>query len=140
MQRPIISDNQIKIPSSQEFVPDVDIFIEGKLAGYGVTDSIIADIAISVTEMVNNAIVHGNKSVMEKTVLVEVSKNNSTVEITVTDEGDGFNPDDVENPIDDKNLMKEVGRGIFITKSLMDEVNISSDPGRGTRVTIKKHF
>ena len=59
-------------------------------------------------------------------------------QIVVDDEGDGFNPNGVESPIEDKNLMKEVGRGIFITKSLMDEVTFESLPGRGTRVTLSK--
>nr|MBN2277150.1 ATP-binding protein [candidate division Zixibacteria bacterium] len=140
MKRPIITENQIKIPSSQEYLPDVDIFVEGRLAEFGVNESAIADIAISVTELVNNAITHGNKSVFEKTVIVDIGKSNSTVEISVTDEGNGFNPDEVENPIDDKNLLKEVGRGIFITRSLMDKVEFNSRPGRGTKVTIKKHI
>jgi serine/threonine-protein kinase RsbW len=140
MGNPIITENSISIPSSQEYLVDVDSFVEKKLSMFGVEQSTIADIAISVTEVVINGIVHGNKSAPEKQVTVKIRKEDSTVEIVVTDQGDGFDPDLIESPIDEKNLMKEVGRGVFITKSLMDSVEIDSKPGRGTRVTLRKHI
>ena len=140
MEKPIISENSIKIPSSQEFLVDVDTFLEAQLERNGVDKAVIADIAISVTEMVNNAIVHGNKSVFEKVVTVEISAKNSDVEIVIVDEGEGFEPEKIENPIEDGNLLKEVGRGVFITRALMDEVKIDAQPGRPTRVVLVKHL
>ncbi|HDL03544.1 MAG: ATP-binding protein [Candidatus Zixiibacteriota bacterium] len=140
MDKPIITESSIKIPSSQEFLVDVDGFLEGRLVKHGVDKGVIADIAISVTEIVNNAIVHGNKSVFEKAVTVEIKAENSEVEIVITDEGDGFDPHNIKSPIEDDNLLKEVGRGIFITRALMDKVDIDSGPGRPTRVTLSKHI
>ena len=136
MIKPVIKGNSIAIPSNQEFLPDVDIFIEGILRGFGADESTVADIAISVSELVNNAILHGNKSISEKAVTVTISQGNGEVAITVSDQGGGFDPSGVENPIDDANLMKEVGRGIFIVKSLMDKVDIdASDVGTTVRIT-----
>lgn len=136
MIKPVIKGNSIAIPSDQEFLPDVDIFIEGILRGFGAEESIVADIAISVSELVNNAILHGNKSTLEKAVTVTISKADSEVAITVADQGGGFDPSSVENPIDDANLMKEVGRGLFIVKSLMDKVDIdASNAGTTIRIT-----
>ena len=123
MEKPKIIDNTIMIPSSQDFLPDVDVFLEGVLRGLGVDESTIADIAISVSELVNNAIFHGNKTTREKTIKVEINKVNGSVKIAVTDEGGGFDLEEVENPIDDNNLLKEVGRGLFIVKSLMDTID-----------------
>ena len=140
MEKPILTENSISIPSSQEFLVDVDGFLEARLEKMGVEKATIADIAISVTEIVNNAIVHGNKSVFEKAVIIEVTMQNSDVVIIVADEGDGFDPDKIENPIEDGNLLKEVGRGVFITRALMDEVDIDARPGRPTRVTLVKHI
>jgi serine/threonine-protein kinase RsbW len=140
MRKPIITENTIIIPSSQEYLTDIDCFLEKKLREYGADKSTIADIAISVTEMVNNSIIHGNKSILNKKVTVELHKANSEVEITITDEGDGFDPDTIENPIEEGNLLKEVGRGVFITRSLMDNVEIDSSPGNSTRVILKKHI
>jgi serine/threonine-protein kinase RsbW len=138
MRKPIVEENRIKIPSSQDYLPDVDNFVEGKLKKLGIEKSTIADIAISVTEMVINCIVHGNKSDTSKIVTIELGRHDSEVEIFITDEGSGFNPGEVESPIDEKNLLKEVGRGIFITKSLMDSVDFEMLPGGGSRVTLKK--
>jgi serine/threonine-protein kinase RsbW len=138
MMKPTIRGNSITIPSSQDYLSDVDVFLEGMLRGFEVDESAIADIAISVSELVNNAILHGNESSMDKAVTVTVSKNDGRVEISVADQGGGFDPTSVKNPIDNGNLLKEVGRGIFIVRSLMDEVAIEATE-RGTTVTVKKN-
>ena len=121
MHTPIITGNRISIPSTQEYLPDVDIFIEGILRGYGINESIIADIAISVSELVNNAIDHGNKKNEEKRVTVTI----------------GFNPDELDDPLAEENLLKEVGRGIFIVRTLMDTVDIAPSK-EGTIVTFTR--
>jgi anti-sigma regulatory factor (Ser/Thr protein kinase) len=140
MKKPMIIDNTIKIPSSQEYLVDVDSFLEGILRGFGVDESAIADIAISVTEIVNNGIIHGNRSDLEKEVTVTILKKNADLEITITDQGNGFDPGSVRSPIEDGNLMREAGRGIFIARSLMDTVAIDSSQNRGTRVTLTKRL
>ena len=137
MQKPMITGNRISIPSTQEYLPDVDIFIEGILRGYGINESIIADIAISVSELVNNAIDHGNKKNEEKRVTVRIEKNSEAVSLTVTDEGAGFNPDELDDPLAEENLLKEVGRGIFIVRSLMDKVDIMPSK-KGTKITFTR--
>jgi len=137
MQKPIITGNRISIPSTQEYLPDVDIFIEGILRGYGINESIIADIAISVSELVNNAIDHGNKKNEEKRVTVTLEKNSGAVSLIVSDEGTGFNPDELDDPLAEENLLKEVGRGIFIVRTLMDTVDIALSK-EGTIVTFTR--
>lgn len=139
MTGPIIKNNTITIPSLEDYLPDVDNFVEGLLETYGLDKSVIADIAISVTEVVVNAIIHGNKSILEKVVTVAVTKTKTAIEIIVVDQGKGFNPDEIDNPIDDANLLKEVGRGIFIVKSLMDDLKIEPS-ATGTRFTLKKNL
>ncbi len=137
MHKPKITDNCIVIPSNQEFLSDVDMFIEGILRGYGADESIIADIAISVSELVNNAIAHGNAKNDVKKVTVEIGKNSDVVTISVQDEGGGFNPNCLSDPLAEENLLKEVGRGIFIVKSLMDQVDIRPSP-HGTKIIMTK--
>ncbi len=56
----------------------------------------------------------------------------------IADEGEGFNPDVIPSPIAEENLLKEIGRGIFIVRSLMDNVEFDFPPEGGTRVTITK--
>lgn len=137
MNKIIITGDTIIVPSSTDHVADVDLFVEGLLRGWGADESIIADIAISVSELVNNAIVHGNKADMSKTVSVKVTREKDSAVITITDKGKGFDPDGIANPVADENLLKEVGRGIFIVKSLMDSVAFESVHD-GTVITIKK--
>ncbi|MBD3257699.1 ATP-binding protein [candidate division GN15 bacterium] len=138
MEKPIIQGNTIKTPSNQEYLADVDAFLEGTLRGWGVDESVIADIAISVSELVNNAIVHGNKSSPDKVVTVTIAQKNSTVNISVADQGGGFNPESIDDPLAEENLLREVGRGIFIVRSLMDKVDIKPTK-EGTEITITKN-
>ncbi len=137
MDGPVIKGNTIAIPSDPEYLAAVDDFLEGVLRGFGVDESTIADIAISVTEVVNNGILHGNKSDASKAVTLSISKKGSRVSFSVSDEGPGFDPESVPDPLKEENLLKEVGRGIFIAKSLMDDVTFETQPN-GSTVTMEK--
>ncbi len=138
MDKPVIYDNKIIIPSDQTLIGEVDDFVESRLRSRAVDDSIIADIAICATEIVNNGIIHGNKDNRQKTVTLEMVFSDTEVAITITDQGQFFDPGAVENPVDDRNLMREVGRGIFIVRNLMDRVDIQPAAGGGTQVTLVK--
>ena len=131
-------NDQIIIPSSLNYLPEVDEYVEGKLRKLGVDKNKLADIAISVTEAVTNAVVHGNKNDLKKKVFVKLKAASSRVEITVEDEGNGFDLESIQNPIEEGNLLKEVGRGIFILKSLMDKVDFIIQPQKGTLVKMTK--
>lgn len=137
MDGPIIKGNTITIPSDQEHLVAVDEFLEGALRGFGASESLVADIAISVTEIVNNGIIHGNKNDKSKIVSLTIDKSGDTLTFVITDEGAGFNPDDIDDPLKEENLLKEVGRGIFIARSLMDSVEITTTE-TGSRVEMTK--
>jgi len=137
MKKPVIKGDTIRVPSDPEYLTDVDAFLEGTLRGYGVDESAVADIAISVSELVNNAMVHGNRRALEKRVTVKIGRRNGSVTVTVSDEGGGFDPDQVADPLADANLLKEVGRGLFIVRSLMDEVEVTLS-AKGTTIKITK--
>jgi len=131
--------NTISIPSAPEKIAEVDEFLEGWLRRKGIAEDIIADLAIAVTELVNNAIKHGNKKRTEKIVTLTLVYESGRVEASVTDQGDGFDPDDIPDPLSEENLMKEIGRGIFIVKSLMDDFYYSYSPGAGSSIRIVKN-
>ena len=133
-----IKKNQIIIPSSLDFLPKVDEYVEGKLRKLVADKNKLADIAISVTEAVTNAVVHGNKNDLKKKVQIKLKAEPSCVEITVEDEGNGFDPESIRSPIDEGSLLKEAGRGIFILKSLMDKVDFIIQPQKGTVVRMIK--
>ncbi len=139
MDGPVIRGNTISIPSDPEYLVAVDDFLEGTLRGFGIDESTIADIAISVTEIVNNGILHGNKSDTSKTVTLTITKDGASVSFVVSDEGSGFDPDSIADPLKEENLLKQVGRGIFIARSLMDDVSFDIHEG-GSTVKLEKNI
>ncbi|HEX9912213.1 MAG TPA: ATP-binding protein [candidate division Zixibacteria bacterium] len=140
MQKIIRKDNLIIIPSSLIYLAKVDDFVEKKLKKLGLNKDQLADIAISVTEVVNNAIVHGNKNNPQKKVTLRLITDKSSIVIEVEDEGEGFDLDSLPCPITEENLLKEVGRGIFILRSLMDKVDFVFKKEGGTVVRLTKYL
>jgi len=129
---------QMDIPSKQSHLRKVVDFVEGlaQLAGFG--EDAIVDIAISVSEAVNNAILHGNRKNPKKKVHVLAETAPDRFILRIRDEGCYFTPVNVCDPRDPDNLMKCSGRGILIQKALMDEVNFRAAPGGGTEVELVK--
>ena len=78
---------------------------------------------IAATEAISNAIIHGNKNNPQKKVTIVVKGLADRIEIHVRDEGNGFEPGKLANPLAPENLLRESGRGIFILKSLMDKID-----------------
>jgi len=96
------------------------------------------DVAIAVTEIVNNAIHHGNLDDINKSVHLIFSIEPDLVRISIRDEGGGFVPDELGDPLAPENLMKESGRGIFLIRTLMNSVDFNFSEN-GTEVIITKH-
>jgi serine/threonine-protein kinase RsbW len=132
--------NLIEIPSTLDYLPKVDEFIEKKLKKLKIKKDQITDIAISVSEAVTNAVVHGNKNNVSKKVRISLKADASAVEISVEDEGGGFDPTGVESCVENQNLLKQAGRGILILSTLMDKVEFSCEPDRGTKVKMVKYI
>ncbi len=98
--------------------------------------------SVAVRESVINAIKHGNHEDETKRVTVEFTlvprEHPEQLIVEVTDEGDGFDPAAVSNPLEPENVLKSSGRGIFFMRSFMDEVAIEKKPGGGTAVRMSK--
>ena len=127
-------------PSSLDQVARADDFLESRLRAAGISEDTIANLAIAVTELVNNAIKHGNKFEKSKTVRVDLYCDSKKIVVSVSDQGKGFDPGSIPNPLAEENLLKEIGRGIFIVNSLIDEVDFHFPPEGGTKVTVKKNI
>lgn len=92
-------------------------------------DDIYGNIMIAVTEAVNNAIKHGNKSDSKRNVALTLSLEDSLIKFRVMDEGAGFDYHNLPDPTAPENIEKPGGRGIFLMKHLSDEVEFL-DGGR----------
>ncbi len=95
-------------------------------------------IGMSVRESVTNAIQHGNKLDQGKTVNVRFEVRTDRLSISVRDQGNGFNADEIPNPLEPENLLKPSGRGIFYIRTFMDEVEFRPLSQGGMEVYMMK--
>jgi serine/threonine-protein kinase RsbW len=99
-------------------------------------DEAVEQANLAIIEAGTNAILHGNSNDPNKRVYFQFLVGEDKLTVIVKDEGKGFNPDRVPNPLDPKNLLNTTGRGIFLMRTLMDEVNYSKN---GTEVQMVKY-
>jgi len=93
---------------------------------------------VAIRESVVNAIKHGNRQDEAKRVELLFSLNDGSLEVQVRDEGSGFEPDSLPDPLAPENILKAYGRGIFFMKQFMDEVTYSFPSKGGTVVRMLK--
>ncbi len=103
-------------------------------------ESMAFAIEMAVREAVTNAVIHGNKEDDAKEVEVIFNCLEHSVEIEVKDQGGGFDPNSVPDPTAAENILKTSGRGIFLMRTFMDEVQWSRRPEGGTTVRMVKKF
>ena len=118
---------KIEIPSITENIRIIESFIDNAKEKFNLNDDIYGNIMIAVTESVNNAIMHGNKSDRTKNVTLSLSLNDNIIHFQIEDEGIGFDFQNLPDPTSPENLDKPSGRGIFLMKHLSDEVNFSNN-------------
>ena len=94
--------------------------------------------SVAIRESLVNAIKHGNKLDESKRVLIAFTLHDDGLEVEVHDEGPGFDPGRVPDPLAPENLLKAGGRGIFFMRQFMDEVRYAFPPRGGTVVTMLK--
>lgn len=112
----------LKIPSSTGNIAKLEPFLKRVVAEHNICQGRYADILISLTEAVNNAIIHGNGRDEKKFVIVDLQIADHSIVFTVTDEGKGFDPESVPDPTQEELIECCGGRGVFIIKSLADRV------------------
>jgi serine/threonine-protein kinase RsbW len=117
-----------------EKIPD---FVEDFSQKMNLSDDLMGRVMLALSEAATNAIVHGNEEDFDKVVEIKVDIDEKLVLITVQDEGTGFNPEDIPDPIKEENLLQTGGRGIFLMVEYADTVTFSDD-GRLVTMTFKR--
>lgn len=103
-------------------------------------ERILEDVGLAVRESVANAVMHGNRYDMSKKVILEAELTDDGLVICVKDEGAGFDPDSLPDPLLPDNLLHESGRGLFLVKTCMDDVTMMRRAETcGMEVTLVKH-
>ncbi len=101
-----------------------------------IDDEKFGSLLVVVTEAVNNAIIHGNRRNPSKKVVVTCERREKVLIVKVKDEGKGFNPHTVPNPVHEDNLLRESGRGVFLMHQLMETVSFNEN-GNEVTMTMK---
>jgi serine/threonine-protein kinase RsbW len=122
-----------------DFVQVVSDYV-GRLAG--LDDDSLHWVSVAVRESVVNAIKHGNQHDLSKRVAVEFTQVPATdpaeLVIRVEDEGEGFDPASIADPLAPENILKSSGRGIFLIRSFMDDVEVKRRAPKGMEVRMVK--
>ncbi|MEZ5318581.1 MAG: ATP-binding protein [Vicinamibacterales bacterium] len=133
---------RLDLPSSFDLLDVVQTLSDRLSSMAGLDEDAIHWVSVAVRESVINAIKHGNREDRDKHVIVqfELSPRRQPEEfvVSVLDEGEGFDPEDVANPLDPENVLKSSGRGIFFMRNFMDDVDISRRPEGGMQVRMTK--
>lgn len=121
--------------SLEEIVEAADAFARRFLD----SDEVVHRLVLATSEAVTNAIVHGNASDPAKHVTVDFLARDGDgggLEVVVTDEGGGFDPSAVESPIEEENLTRAHGRGLYIISTVADTVAFE-EGGRRVRMAFR---
>lgn len=129
----------VRFPSRIENLEKIEQVSSKIASDAGFAESTVDDISIALTELVNNAIHHANKDNPYKKVTVVFTVGKDKLTISVRDEGNGFSPKNVGNPLEPNNIMSDSGRGLYLVEALMDDVEFKISK-TGTEVIISKNF
>jgi serine/threonine-protein kinase RsbW len=128
------------LDSTLESVDDAEelALVESEKAG--VPEDDLHKIAMAVRESMVNAVVHGNRYSSHKKVHLSVSKTAGEFVVRIADQGEGFDYDNLPDPLAHENLLRHSGRGIFLIKAFMDDFQVRRLEPAGTEVTLVKHL
>jgi serine/threonine-protein kinase RsbW len=124
---------KIRIESEVGNLRIVENAIDEATTLIGISQDNYGKILVSAMEAVNNAILHGNKLNPEKIVDIEIAYISNELQITVTDEGSGFIPENVPDPTTPENIEELNGRGIYLMSHLADKIEYTK---KGNSVTM----
>lgn len=128
-----MSKLEISISSEIGNIVKVENFIDSFAGYFNLQPKVMGKISLSIIEAVNNAILSGNKRQPDKKVNITAEKINQQFRVTVSDEGEGFDYSIIPDPTLPGNIDKDKGRGLYLMKTLSDELIFENN---GSEVTL----
>ncbi|HSU19436.1 MAG TPA: ATP-binding protein [Acidobacteriaceae bacterium] len=128
----------LTLPSTLATVEAIEAKTEEFAKQAGFDEDTVSQIAMISREAAANAVLHGNRKDPNKHVRANFSVTSDNLSISVADEGSGFDPSAVPDPLSPEGLLKPSGRGIFLMRAIMDEVHFR-ELSPGTEITLVKH-
>ncbi len=118
----------LEIESDPNNLITVEEFVNYFCKDVHLPDEKLTNVLLAVTEATTNAIIHANKCDKNKKVTIDASVENSKLIIKIKDEGEGFDPDNIPDPTEPENLLKDSGRGIYLMRVYMDDLQYNRTP------------
>lgn len=141
MPQNIRHDVHLEFTSAFEMLDFVQVVSEHMGRSVGLDEDARHWVSVAVRESVINAIKHGNRNDVSKRVFVDFEAEPQAVPeltIRVRDQGDGFDPEELADPLAPENLLKASGRGIFLIRNFMDQVQLRRVPQGGMEIQMTK--
>lgn len=129
---------ELTLPSRIEAIDKAAIAVAKLVTSSGIDEDAAFGLDMAVREALANAVIHGNKLDEAKLVEITVKSSPDSLEVSVHDQGQGFNPDTISDPTKEENILKSSGRGIFFMRNFFDEVDWSISHEGGTTVRMIK--
>ena len=129
--------NSMEFAAKAENIALAENMIDELCKKYEIHESLYGNILIALTEAVNNAIHHGNRLDPQKQVKLSYEAREKDLVFLITDEGPGFDFENLPDPTDPENIEKPHGRGVFLMRALADEVEFS-DNGASVVMTFSR--
>lgn len=137
-------DVHLEIHSTIDALDLVQAVAEDVARRVGLDEESLHWTSMAVRETVVNAIIHGNKSDPAKLVFIDFTATPESAPedliVSVRDQGSGFDPEQLIDPLAEENVLRSSGRGIFLIKQFMDDVSIARSREGGTEVRMRKHI
>lgn len=130
---------EIKLDSTLDSVDVAEEMVKRFAEEGGFSEDEVHQIGMAVRESVVNAVVHGNCYSLQKKVTIAAELIRRRLTIRVQDQGLGFALDDVPDPLASENLMRKSGRGLFLIRAFMDELQVHRLGSDGIEVIMIKN-
>lgn len=128
---------ELQISSELEQVEPVHQQVVAFIHSAGCSDEVFSKAELAIIEAITNAIRHGNQENPDQKVRILLQADESSLTCTVEDEGHGFIPEEIMNPLNPDQLLETGGRGVFLIKEMADQV-IFENSGRRVRMIFRK--
>lgn len=127
------------LESTLDSVDRAELLVLDVAGRAGFPEEDLHKIGMAVRESMVNAVVHGNRYNLKKKVHLSVDHDSDTLNVTITDEGEGFDLAALPDPLAQENLLRQSGRGLLLIRAFVDEVQIQKAPPLGTEVRLVKY-
>jgi serine/threonine-protein kinase RsbW len=136
---PLPARRSFELSSTMESVSEIEKAAERMAEEAGLNEDERFHVSMAVREAAVNAVLHGNQYDPGRKITVVFENTGKALVFTIADQGNGFVPEEVPDPLSPENLLRGTGRGIFLIRQLMDEVHFRQlNPG--TELRLVKHL